>query len=92
MIAGVQGDFTRSLVSKPPKTLWTRELKVRYSFVIFLINPLTLSSLLVYPIRQRYTNAVSASAQEPVLALLFPHVSNHLTGKSLDLLYLWNEN
>lgn len=28
MIAGVQGDFTKSLVSKPPKTLWTRELKV----------------------------------------------------------------
>lgn len=27
MIAGVQGDFTRSLVENPPKTLWTRELK-----------------------------------------------------------------
>ncbi|RXW15872.1 hypothetical protein EST38_g9985 [Candolleomyces aberdarensis] len=27
MIAGVQGDFTRSLVEDPPKTLWTRELK-----------------------------------------------------------------
>ncbi|KAF9009340.1 hypothetical protein BDQ17DRAFT_1421532 [Cyathus striatus] len=27
MIAGVQGDFTRSLVQNPPKTLWTRELK-----------------------------------------------------------------
>lgn len=27
MIAGVQGDFTKSLVSDPPKTLWTRELK-----------------------------------------------------------------
>lgn len=29
MICGVQGDFTRSLVNDPPKTLWTRELKVR---------------------------------------------------------------
>ncbi|KIK59691.1 hypothetical protein GYMLUDRAFT_651800 [Collybiopsis luxurians FD-317 M1] len=27
MIAGVQGDFTRSLVIDPPKSLWTRELK-----------------------------------------------------------------
>ncbi|KAJ6455800.1 hypothetical protein C8R45DRAFT_588436 [Mycena sanguinolenta] len=27
MIAGVQGDFTKSLVNDPPKTLWTRELK-----------------------------------------------------------------
>jgi len=27
LIAGVQGDFTRSLVQNPPKTLWTRELK-----------------------------------------------------------------
>ncbi|KAK2460547.1 hypothetical protein APHAL10511_007017 [Amanita phalloides] len=27
MIAGVQGDFTKSLVSNPPKTIWTRELK-----------------------------------------------------------------
>ncbi|PFH52373.1 hypothetical protein AMATHDRAFT_139898 [Amanita thiersii Skay4041] len=27
MIAGVQGDFTRSLVQDPPKTIWTRELK-----------------------------------------------------------------
>lgn len=27
MICGVQGDFTKSLVDNPPKTLWTRELK-----------------------------------------------------------------
>jgi hypothetical protein len=27
LIAGVQGDFTRSLVENPPQTLWTRELK-----------------------------------------------------------------
>jgi hypothetical protein len=27
MICGVQGDFTRGLVSDPPRTLWTRELK-----------------------------------------------------------------
>ncbi|GJE86866.1 hypothetical protein PsYK624_029490 [Phanerochaete sordida] len=27
LICGVQGDFTRSLVNDPPKTLWTRELK-----------------------------------------------------------------
>ncbi|KDQ13821.1 hypothetical protein BOTBODRAFT_133065 [Botryobasidium botryosum FD-172 SS1] len=27
MVCGVQGDFTKGLVSDPPKTLWTRELK-----------------------------------------------------------------
>ncbi|KAF8520833.1 hypothetical protein JB92DRAFT_2893781 [Gautieria morchelliformis] len=27
MICGVQGDFTRSLVNDPPRTLWTRQLK-----------------------------------------------------------------
>ncbi|KAF8737706.1 hypothetical protein AX14_012476 [Amanita brunnescens Koide BX004] len=27
LIAGVQGDFTKSLVTDPPKTIWTRELK-----------------------------------------------------------------
>jgi len=28
LICGVQGDFTRSLVEKPPTHLWTRQLKV----------------------------------------------------------------
>ncbi|KNG50163.1 hypothetical protein TW65_03082 [Stemphylium lycopersici] len=27
MICGVQGDFTKALVSDPPKTVWTRQLK-----------------------------------------------------------------
>ncbi|KAH8712251.1 hypothetical protein GQ44DRAFT_742499 [Phaeosphaeriaceae sp. PMI808] len=27
MICGVQGDFTKDLVTNPPKTVWTRELK-----------------------------------------------------------------
>ncbi|KAJ3773855.1 hypothetical protein FB446DRAFT_834926 [Lentinula raphanica] len=27
MIAGVQGDFTKSLVNDPPRTLWTRQVK-----------------------------------------------------------------
>ena len=31
LICGVQGDFTRSLVNDPPKTIWTRELKVSLS-------------------------------------------------------------
>jgi hypothetical protein len=30
MIAGVQGDFTKGLVNDPPRTLWTRELKVSW--------------------------------------------------------------
>jgi hypothetical protein len=29
LICGVQGDFTRGLVSNPPTHLWTRQLKVR---------------------------------------------------------------
>lgn len=28
MVCGVQGDFTRSLVNDPPRTIWTRELKL----------------------------------------------------------------
>ncbi|KAF4463280.1 non-ribosomal peptide synthetase [Fusarium albosuccineum] len=27
MVCGVQGDFTKKILSDPPKTLWTRELK-----------------------------------------------------------------
>ncbi|KAI9508486.1 hypothetical protein F5148DRAFT_1275717 [Russula earlei] len=27
MVCGVQGDFTRSLVNDPPRTIWTRQLK-----------------------------------------------------------------
>ncbi|OAF57619.2 hypothetical protein VC83_05632 [Pseudogymnoascus destructans] len=27
MICGVQGDFTKDIVTHPPKTVWTRELK-----------------------------------------------------------------
>lgn len=29
LICGVQGDFTRSLVENPPKSIWTRQLKVK---------------------------------------------------------------
>ena len=29
IIAGVQGAWTRGLVTDPPKSLWTREMKVR---------------------------------------------------------------
>jgi hypothetical protein len=38
MICGVQGDFTKGLVSDPPKTVWTRELKfagVGYASAMF---------------------------------------------------------
>jgi hypothetical protein len=27
MVCGVQGDFTKTLISDPPKAVWTRELK-----------------------------------------------------------------
>jgi hypothetical protein len=67
MICGVQGDFTRGLVSDPPKTVWTRELKVGQVSSITsarkMINfPLILSSSLVSLIRPHYTNGESASA------------------------------
>ncbi|OBT66836.1 hypothetical protein VE03_04059 [Pseudogymnoascus sp. 23342-1-I1] len=38
MICGVQGDFTKGLVTHPPKTVWTRELKfagVGYASAMF---------------------------------------------------------
>ncbi|KAI0571362.1 hypothetical protein TUN199_04905 [Pyrenophora tritici-repentis] len=34
MICGVQGDFTKALVSDPPKTVWTRQLKFALSTCI----------------------------------------------------------
>lgn len=33
LICGVQGDFTRGLVTNPPKTIWTRELKFGACFL-----------------------------------------------------------
>lgn len=38
MICGVQGDFTKSLVSDPPKTVWTRELKFGMAHLNFSCN------------------------------------------------------
>ena len=34
---GLQGDFTRGLVNDPPKTLWTRQLKVS-GFIVTRTN------------------------------------------------------
>lgn len=85
MICGVQGDFTRSLVNDPPRTLWTRELKVCDTIGIckiriFLINVDEYSSP-VSRTRRLYTNAASVFAQELVSALRCRHVFSRRTGK-----------
>jgi hypothetical protein len=41
MICGVQGDFTKALVTDPPKTIWTRQLK--FGSFYLLASPLPLS-------------------------------------------------
>ena len=38
IIAGVQGDWTRSLVTDVPSHLWTREMKVRLTLTLTLIS------------------------------------------------------
>ena len=83
MICGVQGDFTRSLVNDPPKTLWTRELKVR-AFSLRYARPHShiLCSLPVSRTRRRYTSVVSVSARARASVLLSQRASNLLTGES----------
>jgi len=74
------GDFTRSLVQNPPKTLWTRELKVRVSCRI-PYRVTYVRSLPEFPTRRRYISVVSASALVPASEPPFPHVLNLHTGK-----------
>jgi hypothetical protein len=38
MVCGVQGDFTKTLISDPPKTVWTRELKFGKTRLGFVYN------------------------------------------------------
>lgn len=49
IIAGVQGDWTRGLVSDPPKTLWTREMKVR--LLALPLAAIRFSPLTVFTVR-----------------------------------------
>ena len=42
------GDFTRSLVNDPPRTIWTRELKVRGSGHPNPVQTLTTASILQF--------------------------------------------
>lgn len=83
MICGVQGDFTRSLVNDPPKTIWTRELKVcscRPFSLRSVVNPAAFS-LPVSPTRQRSTSVASVSAQVLVSELPSQRASNPHTGE-----------
>jgi hypothetical protein len=70
LICGVQGDFTRSLVENPPKTLWTRELKVSFGSVHLSGSGTELYlSLLVSLIPLPSTREASVFAQVPGSAL-----------------------
>lgn len=52
LICGVQGDFTRNLVDNPPKYIWTRQLKVKRAFNIFLRRDINLNeNLFSVPVR-----------------------------------------
>lgn len=62
MICGVQGDFTKSLVQTPPKTIWTRELKVRRLIASHVAGTDRTSPILSLPVcltQVRYIREVS---------------------------------
>ena len=77
MICGVQGDFTKALVSDPPKFLWTREIKVcflecfRSKMILILVVTSLAPSLPAYPTPQNST--VAASASPPAQASAPPY-------------------
>ncbi|PQE33403.1 hypothetical protein CJF32_00006701 [Rutstroemia sp. NJR-2017a WRK4] len=70
MICGVQGDFTKTLVQDPPKTVWTRELK----FGRFAFLPL------VSAMHPRCSKEESGSAPELVSGQRYLPVSKVKTG------------
>lgn len=97
IIAGVQGDWTRGLVSDPPTHLWTREMKVSTPFCLVLrsFSPhcyvcyFCIFSLPVF--RTSPTSSVVAlpSALALASALSFPLAYNSTTGFSSGLVRTW---
>lgn len=89
MICGVQGDFTKSLVDNPPKTLWTRELKFGRRFDLPPMGSKTCSSLNkpqpVLATPPQCSNAAFASVPEPASAPHSPPAYRAKTGSSSGL-------
>src|SRR3954454_3776703 len=59
MICGVQGDFTKTLVVDPPKTVWTRELKFGISTplaISFSINVTSWCWACIRNVQKRYSH------------------------------------
>ena len=83
MICGVQGDFTRSLVNDPPKTLWTRELKVGIFTATIGASGADVAahSSPVFRTHQPYTSVVFVSAQVLVSARRCLHAYNRPIGE-----------
>ena len=80
------GDFTRSLVNDPPRTLWTRELKVcggphDHSETQWT-HACRHTSSPACPTPRPCTNAVFVSARVPELVPRCRPASNRLTGAS----------
>lgn len=80
MICGVQGDFTRNLVTNPPKTVWTRQLKFGMSCSHRPIQAFTNIRQPVSATPQQCTNAASASALEPASVQRSQHAFKVPTG------------
>ena len=83
LICGVQGDFTQGLVDSPPRTVWTRELKVSSRTIVTCQNLTTYCSLRACPTHQSFTNEGFGSAQGQASALhsqlVFRRVHSTLT-------------
>jgi hypothetical protein len=80
-----EGDFTRGLVNDPPRTLWTRELKVSGLLVITLypVDCNAFHSSQVYRTLPHSTNVAFGYAQVPVLGLRCQLASSLLIGEVL---------
>jgi hypothetical protein len=76
-----KGDFTRGLVNDPPRTLWTRELKVSCLYTLFPADRNALHSSQGYRTLLHSTNVAFGYAQVPVLGLPCQLASSPLIGE-----------
>ena len=82
MVCGVQGDFTRGLVTDMPTHIWTREVKVRPYMLLIRTSLIYLfyKSSLVWVTHRRFTVAGFGSVLVLELELLFLRVCNQING------------
>ena len=75
MICGVQGDFTRNLVAKPPTSLWTRELKFGKGIPSLRLAPF--ATLLFCPLFPHDISPSHHYSSHRHIHILIEHVQSH---------------